>query len=388
MLKLFYSRSLDGAHQLAIASTVSDAARLPSGATFAQLMAHSTAMVRSIDSSHCPPLEPIDVVLITAEILTHQHVAPWLLPRTEVNHGEAFVEAACDITRAVILANQTYSSFAALLPHLIYPGLCIDTFVAERCLEWETTTRLSAYERTASCNRSAAIVRLLGASAQQHWNPDYSQMRREIDRAVVDNVGGNEARANQRERVGRHAGDRTGAKDAVLAGWARFGIRNDPSVISVRSGRTQIDKERLRGALAGSLGRGRQRDGDLVSLDEGACVQRSSITHELSEMRELQELREMRALAEAEGHRFITDAIDANGDRLDAEARAELVDLVRAFVKATAGKSTELKAAVAHQLFAAFGPQEYVAESYGVTRKALRGKLPEAREIVARIRAG
>lgn len=388
MLKLVYSFSSDGLCHLAIASTVGDAARLPSGATFAELMAQSTAMVRAIHSAHCPPLQPVDVVLITAEILTHQHVAPWLLPRTEVNHGEAFVEAACDITRAVILANQTYSSFAGLLPHLIYPGLCIDTFVAERCLEWETITRLPAYERTARCNRSAAIVRLLGASAQQHWNPDYSQMRKEIDRAVVDNVGGNEASANNRERVGRHPEDRTGSKDAVLAGWARFGIRNDPSVISVRCGRTQIDKERLRGALAGSLGRGRQRDGNLVPLDEGGCVQRSSNTDERSEMRGLQDLREMRALVDAEGHRFLTDVIDAAGDRLDSDARAELVDLLRAFVNATAGKSTELKAAVAYQLFAAFARQEDFAKGYGVTRKALRGKLPEAGGIVARLRAG
>jgi hypothetical protein len=382
MLKLVKVVSLGRVPHLVLEGPPPDRLVFPSGATGRDLFVESQRLVARMQELYSRWLLGEDIVLLASEMVAHRHVAKPQLHRSGIDHGERFAEAAIDCTRISVFANPDLSLQADLVSLADDAEWDVDEYLARRCLAWEESVRIPAHERSRVCRRSAIISEMLKEAAKKFWNPDYEQMRQQIDRAVVDNVGGNESSAKSRERLGDN-GPKS-ERGALHVSWAQLAIRQDANVVHVVGGRAQIDPKAVARALNALLGRGNDRKRELRPLS--VCEEEPRVRDATEELVMMAELREVRETAAAGGHRLLAELAEAALGRGTLDDLGDVSRWLRSLLQRLQGKSAELQAAMVYEFLREALTQEEVARAYGVGRKALRDRLAEAKQHVAEIR--
>ncbi len=377
---------------------------LPSGLTLEGLVRCASDLIPRLHDLYCPPLRPKDLLCLLGEALASVHCVLPCRGRPGVDLSDLAAGAAINCTWLAATANLEYARYAGLVRTILLPNEP-DASVAflNELEDWERNVRRHAYARREEDPRSARIDWCISDIVQRTYNPDYEKSVRQIERIIVDHVGGNEELAINRERVGMNRKER----GAICASFARMVIERGCNVWDYSGERLVIDQDAMREGLADMVERGVARKaGSSETADkesDGTRKQRPSRRalesidgREFADPRAdaervqrlaLEELREARDYFEQSGDRWFAEALQA----LSAKALDEDFSVVTHRAKRLAaelhGQSQAVRAAAAYEFLARHYSQEEVAQEYGVSRYELQAQLAQAERIMHRLSA-
>jgi len=218
---------------------------------------------------------------------------------------------------------------------------------------------------------------------------DFVRTRRRLEGAVVDNVGGNEAIARNRERVDARS----------RSGWMQLvAEREDFSVNTVEhsDGGLVLNRKKVREVLDRGLGEPEARRDEIGSLDAAQDDLSASALDPVSTerapqqqleaaltARALRDLRDSRDLRERHPH------LDSLADEAahDPDRLCFFLPWIERFLDIMEPQNRETQAAMVFELGCRSGkkpiwPREQVASHYGVTTAQIRYRQQHAKKLI------
>jgi hypothetical protein len=357
------------------AGFVDDDKPLPSGVTALFAAERVWLSMPYAHDSFVPPLMPIDVVCLQVEMLAAAHFyTPWraidgmpfdLLPDEEIRR-------AC--LGLVVGARMRYAIHAGLMPPEPLPNESdYPIYTRQQYDEWRRAVRDPAVRGEDSSERGESIRFLASFAFQQAWNPNIELSRRRIEKAIVDNEGGNERRARNRRRI----------SPRVIDGFAelihQLGARQ---LWCVERGQVVAQLRTAHNTLNAAFEPGVQFDGEVRQLPDDTS---GIATPDEVDVTLLAMLREQRERLDPSRHRSLADAL---ADALHGSWGPDMTIVVEQLIEVARRIdefSTPVQAAIVYEFFHGAVKQADVAREYGITRDQFRSAQAEGCLLLRRI---